>query len=260
MGGLKEKFLDRISRADSIEQAETVAADVDSIHGLTEAEFKAIREALDKRFDQLADDSLDEVIADAGPQMVQQLKVKEEEKQAIVTRAREPITLPETPMLTDEQVAAAIHHIELFQDLKRKLLDPRVDILYIGSDGKPVSHAKRKEASVEYIKRSGWRKFGLAFNLNIHVLEMWKDWEEDSHGKYYVWNARVRVEHPAGKYVESIGVCSSRDPFFAKRGDRYIEPDEKNIKLKSETVGINRGISDLIGGGVMSAEETEGRR
>ena len=223
--------------------------------GLTDEESDAVTSALDAAFNAAA--SLDTTIDEDGPQVLQQLKAEEEEKVAMVARARESLPLPEGPMLTDRQVAAAIHHIELFQDLKRKLLDPRVDILYIGPDGRPVTYAKRKEASAEYIKRSGWRKFGLAFNLNIHVLEMWKDWEEDSHGKYYVWNARVRVEHPAGKFVESIGVCSSRDPFFAKRGDRYIEPDEKNIKLKAQTVGINRGISDLIGGGVMSAEEAE---
>ncbi len=254
--GLKEKFLKRIEAADTILALETVGADVQKIHGLTDQELHAVTVALETAFNELAD-SLDEVIQEEGPQLVQQLKVKEEEKQAVIIRAREAITLPETPMLTDDQVEAAIHHVELFQDLKRKLLDPRVDILYIGSNGRPVSHAKRKEASTEYIKRSGWRKFGLAFNLNIHVIEMWKNWEEDSHGKYYVWNARVRVEHPAGKYVESIGICTSRDPFFAKRGDHYIEPDEKNISLKAQTVGINRGISDLIGGGVMSAEEAE---
>ncbi len=254
--GLKEKFLTRVEEAGSINELEAVATDIQSIHGLTDQELHAVTVALEAAFSKAAD-SLDEVIQKEGAQVVQQLRVEQEEKQAIVTRAREPITLPETPMLTDEQVAAAIHHIELFQDLKRKLLDPRVDILYIGSNGRPVAYAERKAASTEYIKRSGWRKFALAFNLNIHVIEMEKDWEEDTRGKYYVWNARVRVEHPAGKYVESIGVCSSRDPFFAKRGDRYIEPDEKNIKLKAQTVGINRGISDLIGGGVMSAEEAE---
>ncbi len=149
-----------------------------------------------------------------------------------------------------------VKHFELFERVKRSVLDDRVDVLYIGSQGAPVPYAKRKEAPTQYIRKSGWRKLAMVFGVNLKVLEMDREDHEDDDGPYYLWNARVRAEHLAsGKYAEGIGVASSRDQFFTRGGKRRA--DEKDIKLKAQTVGANRAISDLIGGGQMSAEETE---
>ncbi len=149
-----------------------------------------------------------------------------------------------------------VKHFELFERVKRSVLDDHVDILYIGSQGAPVPYAKRKEAPTQYIRKSGWRTLAMVFGVNLKVLEMDREVHEDDDGPYYLSNARVRAEHLAsGKYAEGIGVASSRDQFFTRGGKRRA--DEKDIKLKSETVGENRAISNLIGGGVMSAEEAE---
>jgi hypothetical protein len=52
-------------------------------------------------------------------------------------------------------VKAALEPLEQFQSLKMELLDQGVDTVVIGK--------KR------YIKRSGWRKIALAFNLSTEV-------------------------------------------------------------------------------------------
>ncbi len=149
-----------------------------------------------------------------------------------------------------------VKHFELFERVKRSILDPRVDVLYLGPDGRPRTYAKRKEAPTQYIRKSGWRKLAMVFGVNLKVLEMDREDHKDGDGSYYLWNARVRAEHLAsGKFSEGIGVASSRDQFFTRAGKRRA--DEKDIKLKAQTVGENRAISNLLGGGVMSAEEAE---
>ncbi len=58
-----------------------------------------------------------------------------------------------------------------------------------------------------------------------------------------------------GGPLERGGCADGRDQFFTRGGKRAA--DEKDVKLKAQTVGENRAISNLIGGGAMSAEEAE---
>jgi len=151
-------------------------------------------------------------------------------------------------------VAEAQERFQQFQELKRGALSQE-DLLYIGNTGAPVKN--KKLASNVYIKKSGWRKLAVLFNLNTEILHREKLWGQDEHGDYYVWLFHVRVTAPNGRYCDAEGACTSRDPFFAKRLGGYITPNEANIILKAQTVAYNRAISDLIGGGELSAEEIE---
>ncbi len=252
MGGLTERFLARIETAGGIPALEAIGADFGRARGLTDTETDAITDALSHAFDEAA--SLDQVIDD-NPQVVQELKAEAEEKRALEVQASASLT--GMPMeLSESQVAATVRHFELFEKVKRSVLDDRVDVLYIGRQGAPVPYAKRKEAPTQYIRKSGWRKLAMVFGVNLKVISMDREDHEDGDGKYYLWNSRVRAEHLAsGKFSEGIGVASSRDQFFTRGGKRRA--DEKDIKLKSQTVGENRAISNLVGGGQMSAEEAE---
>ena len=146
-------------------------------------------------------------------------------------------------------VEEAVSVFNKFTEFKQKLLSDD-DYLYIGSDGKPTT---KKKGAVEYIKKSGWRKFSTVFNLDCRIIDKNRDAYEDPEGKYYVWTYDVRVTAPNGRFQDAEGVATSRDPFFTKGGKQI--PEEKNIMLKAQTVGFNRAISDLIGGGAKSAEE-----
>ncbi len=251
--GLREKFLDRIEAAGSIPELEAVGDDFGKARGLADEESDAIRAALTAAFHEAA--SLDRVIDDDGLQVVREIQAEGETKRALEVRAAASLTA--MPMeLSEGQVEATVRHFELFEKVKRSVLDDRVDVLFIGSQGAPVPYAKRKEASTTYIRKSGWRKLAMVFGVNLKVLDMDREVHQDANGPYYLWNARVRAEHLAsGKYAEGIGVASSRDQFFTRGGKRAA--DEKDVKLKAQTVGENRAISNLIGGGAMSAEEAE---
>ena len=145
----------------------------------------------------------------------------------------------------------AIAAFDLYGKAKTRLLNDS-DVLYIGTNGKPVH--KDVEGATPYIKKSGWRKMARFFGLSVDILGKEKIWTEDAAGeKYYIWAYQIKVSHQCGAYVLAEGVCSSRDKFFTKGGK--VTADETNVMLKAQTVGINRGISDLLGAGEVSAEE-----
>jgi hypothetical protein len=147
----------------------------------------------------------------------------------------------------------AITAFDLYGQAKTRLLSDS-DVLYIGANGKPA-HKDVKDA-VPYIKKSGWRKMARFFGLSVDILGKEKIWTQDVKGeKYYIWAYQIKVSHACGAFVHAEGVCSSRDKFFTKGGK--VTADETNIMLKAQTVGINRGISDLLGAGEVSAEEME---
>ena len=150
------------------------------------------------------------------------------------------------PMVDVEE---AIEVFNKFTEFKQKLLS-KDDYLYIGKDGKPTN---KKPGVSEYIKKSGWRKFSTVFNLDCQILGKSREVHEDPEGLYYVWTYAVRVTAPNGRFQDAEGVATSRDPFFTKGGKQM--PEEKNIMLKAQTIGFNRAISDLIGGGAKTAEE-----
>jgi len=146
-------------------------------------------------------------------------------------------------------VDQAVDVFNKFTEFKQKLLSAD-DFLYIGKDGKPTVKSK---AAAEYIKKSGWRKFSTVFNLDCQILSKSREEHEDPEGLYYVWTYAVRVTAPNGRFQDSEGAATSRDPFFTKGGKQL--PEEKDIMLKAQTVAFNRAISDLIGGGAKTAEE-----
>jgi hypothetical protein len=192
-----------------------------------------------------------------GEKIVEEMKVQMQEKEIAPIAA--PIAMEAEIVVPRVNVETVVKHFTRFQELKRRVLQDE-DYLFIGKDGK---RAKKGEHVAEHIKKTGWAKLALIFNLNVEFIKREKLWGEDSNGKYYIWTYHVRAIAPNGRYQEAEGACSSRDPFFAKRYDpqtkeeRWIEPDEKNIMLKAQSVAFNRAVSFLIGGGELSAEEIE---
>jgi len=172
---------------------------------------------------------------------------------SLAGRAKPVVMQPTSQMMgivaPQVDVEEAVSVFNKFTEFKQKLLSDD-DYLYIGTDGKPTI---KKKGATEYIKKSGWRKFSTVFNLDCQLIDKKRETYEDPEGKYYVWTYAVRVTAPNGRYQDAEGVATSRDPFFTKGGKQL--PEEKNIMLKSQTVGFNRAISDLIGGGAKSAEE-----
>ena len=94
-----------------------------------------------------------------------------------------------------------------------------------------------------YIKKSGWRKIQAAYGIKTKILAKER---EDINGTIF-WNFQVAAYAPNGAFSENIGSCNS--------GERSFAHGESDIMMTAQTRATNRAISDVVGGGDVSAEE-----
>ena len=115
-----------------------------------------------------------------------------------------------------------------YQELKTRLLD--------SSDWQNI-------AGRNCIKKSGWRKLQTAFGISDEIVEE-KRIECDG---YFTYETTVKVSASNSRYSFGVGSCSSNER-------RFTHP-EHDTRSTAHTRAKNRAISDLIGGGEVSAEE-----
>ena len=143
-----------------------------------------------------------------------------------------PMSVEASPIVVPAVSAAAMRaSMQQFQSLKASLLD-KSDIATI--QNKP------------FIKRSGWRKLALAFNISDEII---KD-ERVVHNDDFECRIWVKVWAPNGRSVVGIGACSSKERNFA-----HVEHD---VYATAHTRAKNRALSDMIGSGEISWEELRG--
>src|SRR5579871_4302917 len=112
-----------------------------------------------------------------------------DEKQAAIVR----------PILKTKD---ALSELESFENMKARLL--------VTSDYQMIS-------GKNFIKKSGWRKLALVFNISDQIMESSKVVREDGS---FVWSFRVRAQAPNGRFTEAVASCDSRERKFA-----HIEHD-----------------------------------
>jgi len=185
----------------------------------------------------------------------QEEKAEIEEKELVEgevkSEAIQPVTAPSiqsqsglvAPVCSIED---SIRIFKAFEEAKKRILSKN-DIMWIGDDGRPTAEGE----GTPYIKRSGWRKLARFFGLSWSI----EDVKEIKTENGYLYQAKVKIWHPAGASVEAVGVATSEDKFFTKGGKR--EANKGNVLMKAITVALNRGISDILGSGEVSVEETE---
>jgi len=137
-----------------------------------------------------------------------------------------------TQIIAKPNVQAALEVMKAFQELKQKVLDANDTVTISGK---------------QYIKRSGWRKIAMAFNISTEVVKIEREKIDD---KTYVVRVIARARAPGGRVSEEAGVCDSTE---FERGN--LQGTLHNIETKAVTRAINRAISNLVGGGEVSAEE-----
>ena len=94
--------------------------------------------------------------------------------------------------------------------------------------------------------RSGWAKLRRAFNVSIDVLE--EDYQTTD--DLFFFRFTVRATLPTGRVETSDGLCSS-----AELAGSNIAPTLHNVRAKALTRAKNRATSDILGAGIVSAEE-----
>lgn len=136
-----------------------------------------------------------------------------------------------------------------YQDLKAKIVDKATDIQII--QGK------------EFLKKSYWRKVARFFNLSVDSVS-------ESHeiiGSTIVWHFTCKAIAPNGAYAIGTGSCDAFEKATKTENgyqmwDRFkkawikAQPNTlHNIRSTAETRAFNRAVSNLVGGGEVSAEE-----
>lgn len=198
------------------------------------------------------------------------------------TKETEPVDVPEetpddvidVPAADDsnsivkpvDNIDEVVDVYETYEDLKENLLDRDTDMTTIGNSF--------------FINKSGWRKIATAFNVSVETVEDARILEEGV-VKYKV---KARATAPNGKTASGLGMCASNesnhmDVVDSDAKGRNLSEEEKNdpdvmlidgkwrrlkdprevndhnIFATAATRAKNRAISDLVGGGEVSAEE-----
>lgn len=129
-----------------------------------------------------------------------------------------------------------------YQQLLRDLLEP-TDWQTEDKNGNPLERP--------FLKKSGWRKIGRAFNLSFERVHARVERDEDGTPmRAEVW---IRAVAPNGQYGDGDGYCSADEGRFKSwRGRQKLEND---LRSTATTRAKNRATADLVGMGEVSAEE-----
>ena len=149
--------------------------------------------------------------------------------------------------IVDVEGAAAF--MQNYQDLVKALLDK--------SDYQQINGVPKK-------KKSAWRKLATAFNISDDIVEKEIIREED-HQIISAWFV-VKATLPNGRYGIGVGDCSIFDKINKKDTEmpsnfelrKRFNNAEHDVLTTAHTRAKSRAISDLVGGGEVSAEELDG--
>lgn len=160
---------------------------------------------------------------------------------------KDPIVMP--AVTPDE----AVSKWKEYQALKEKIVDREQDIQVIQNKS--------------FLKKSYWRKLATFFNLSVEIVEE-KTENISLHGKeVLVYHFRARATHNNGRFAEGTGSCDMYDHATIKDNnflvyDKYNKVWKEaapksihNARTTAETRAWNRAVSNLVGGGEVSAEE-----
>jgi hypothetical protein len=146
-----------------------------------------------------------------------------EEKNLVVS----PIV---TPAVTPQEAKDAWNK---YLDLKKEIIDD--------SDVQKIQ-------GKDFLKKSYWRKVERFFNLKLECLKEERIIKERKNGTENIaYLALYRAIAPNGSFCDGDGFCETWEK------NRFN--NEHNVRATAHTRAKNRAISDLVGGGEVSAEE-----
>lgn len=116
-------------------------------------------------------------------------------------------------------------------------------------------------------KKSGWRKIATFFNLSTSIVSQER---HDYPNGDFSYSFVCKASAPNGRSAEGTGSCSAFEKATLKDGkfynwDKYSKSLKEatpnsvhNVMTTAETRATNRAISNLVGGGEVSADEVTG--
>jgi hypothetical protein len=142
------------------------------------------------------------------------------------SQAKSIVPVPVLPLVSPEKAA---EQWALFEALKAKLLS--------GEDYQTI-------AGKRFIKRSGFRKIAVYFGISDRLV---REERADRNDNSFSWRLVVEAFAPNGRSCIGVGACDSKERKFAHT--------EHDVYATAHTRAKSRAISDLVAGGVVSAEE-----
>jgi len=116
---------------------------------------------------------------------------------------------------------------------------------------KPSDFWLDKKENKRRVKKSGWLKYALACNLNLEKIderEVDKETPPGSGKWVTVYHFDYRAIAQTGRYAEASGSASTSE----REDSGKMIHDTRSL---AQTRAMNRAISNLVGGGEVSAEE-----
>jgi hypothetical protein len=112
-----------------------------------------------------------------------------------------------------------------------------------------------------YLTASGSEKIARLFGVKVHSVNYRKVHSQDDRGDFYIYEYTGVAELPS-KFdsIEAVGTCTSRDVFFAKKGQEWrklSEIDESNIMKAAYSNLLVNAITRLLGIRNMTWEQVE---
>lgn len=170
---------------------------------------------------------------------------------AVVENTTAPTNISNNFDIVDVQ--AAKDFMDNYQDLVKALLDK--------SDYQMI---RTKDGMQPKKKKSAWRKLATAFNISDDIVE--EEIIRDECHRIISAKFVVKATLPNGRYGMGVGDCSIFDkvkkddvkeptPFELRKRFNNAEHD---VLSTAHTRAKSRAISDLVGGGEVSAEELGG--
>lgn len=108
-----------------------------------------------------------------------------------------------------------------------------------------TSNDRQKIGDTSFIKKSGWMKIALACNISLEKREE----RVEKVGEETVYHYTYRAVAPSGRFADADASASS--------GERKFTHLPHDIRSLAQTRACNRAVSNLVGGGEVSAEEMQ---
>lgn len=141
------------------------------------------------------------------------------------------------------ELAASIEQLkenfQTFERVKKEILTKNDYFIVKDKNGREI----------EAIRKSGWYKFQVAFNLSHEIMEE-KELSRQDESDYLGYSFKVRVIAPNGRYAEEVGTCDNREP-LRKNATRH------EIRAMAKTRATERGIIAVVGAKEVAAEDYE---
>jgi len=134
------------------------------------------------------------------------------------------------------EIAASIEDIKKRMDTYQQLLKQ----LLTEDDTADIQGKK-------YIKKAGWLKLAVAFNLSTKVIEERKEVDPNDPTKY-AYHVTVECLAGNGRTVEELGTCDSTEK---------ADQAEHVIRTMAKTRATSRAIAAMIGASESSAEDMD---